>query len=672
MVNKQKVKVVLFSGGRGSSALAKQLVVQDNVQLSLLINGYDDGMSTGEVRRFLGDSLGPSDFRKNATRMASVLDSAPTELVQLLDLRLPLAVSPELIEAISSVLSGKECQLQDYFVEQVSTLCQALDKASATALADRIVAFNQEKTTTAKAFNFADCSLGNLIFAGSFLLVGRCFNKAVDDYSVLLGLEPGLVMNITNGENVFLVGLNQDGEFLASEGDIVDDNKRNFIQDFYLIDKPLTEEEVVQNQGDKLVKLLQQRQASISLNSQAQLAISQADIIVYAPGTQHSSLLPSYITPHLGEVIAANSSAAKLLITNIQEDAEIPDSDAVSLIEKASFYLREKGSKKYPISSLFTHFLINNPQGADTSSKYIPLGDLQGIDDPRLLQVQNFEDQLSGTHDADKILTPFIEAIESANAPVSVATLLLNNISTEKTVQTVMDMSRSCSYQQSHKQFNQDSNQHTTQHLITVYYAGEKIDFLHSMSLPFQIEHIEAANEIEADAQLLQVSLSSDYDYVCLLECSGMYHGSDAMHMVASLYGSKIDAIWGSRRLSVADVQASYTFRYRKNYVLGFISRIGSHALSLMYLVFYGHFISDTLSGLRLVKAASLQQFDLDIQQASFNQRLLCQLLRGKGAVYEVPVDFLPMSPDKVKRTSVFQGLQNIAVIIQQRFVGKS
>ena len=649
------VKVVLFSGGRGSSALAKQLVVQDNVQLSLLINGYDDGMSTGEVRRFLGDSLGPSDFRKNSTRMASVLQSAPQELIDLLDLRLPLEVSPELIDAISDTLAGKTSKLNYTFVEQIQALCKKLDKASAAGLADRIIAFNQEKEATGKAFNFADCSLGNLIFAGSFLLSERNFNKAVDDYSILLGLQPGLVMNITNGENVFLVGLNKSGEFLASEGDIVDGNKRNFIKDFYLIDKPLTEQEIVEHQGEELQRLLQRRQGEISLGSQAQLAISQADIIVYAPGTQHSSLLPSYVTPHLGEVIAANSSAAKLLITNIQEDAEIPDSDAVSLIEKAAFYLREKGSRNYPVSSLFTHFLINDPEGADASGKYIPLGDLQGIDDPRLLQVQNFEDQLSGTHDADKILTPFIQAVESANSPVSVATLLLNNVSTEKTVQTIMDMSRS-------------SIQQSAQQQITVYYAGEKIDVLHSMSLPFEIEHIEAANESEANAKLLQIGLSSEFDYVCLLECSGMYHGSDAMHMISSLYGRKIDAIWGSRRLSVADVEASYQFRYRKNWLLGSVSRIGSHALSLMYLIFYGHFISDTLSGLRLVKTDSLKQFDLQIDHASFNQRLLCKLLQGKGAVYEMPVGFLPMSPDKVERTSVLQGLQNILVIIQQRF----
>ncbi len=652
------VKVVLFSGGRGSSALAKQLVVQSNVTLSLLINGYDDGMSTGEVRRFLGDSLGPSDFRKNSTRMASVLESAPKELVELLDLRLPLEVSPDLIDAISATLSGKACKIRHEFVDQVAMLCKGLDQKSANGLAVRIVAFNDEKEQTGKPFNFADCSLGNLIFAGSFLLSGRSFNKAVDDYSVLLGLEPGLVMNITNGENVFLVGLNKSGEFLASEGDIVDDNKRNFIKDFYLIDKPLSETEIVEHQGkkgEKMQQLLQQRQGQISLNPQAQLLISQADIIVYAPGTQHSSLLPSYITPQLGEVIAANSRAAKLFITNIQEDAEIPDSDAVSLIEKAAFYLREKGAQNYPVSSLFTHFLINNPKKTDSSSKYIPIGDLHGIDDPRLLQVQNFEDQLSGTHDAHKILTPFIQAIESANLPLSVAVLLLSNISTEKTVQTVMDMARSLS--------SDDVSQQ-----VTMFYAGEKIDMLHSMDLPFAMRHVQANDEKGADIELFKQGLEEEFDYLCLMECSGMYHGSDAMHLISSLNGRQVDSVWGSRRLSVSDVQASYQFRYQKNWLLGAISRVGSHALSLMYLLFYGHFISDTLSGLRIVKTDVFREFDLDVQEASFNQRLLCKLLRGKGTVYEMPVGFLPMSPDKVKRTSIIQGLQNIWVIVQQRF----
>ena len=86
---RSRLQVVLFSGGRGSRALAQQLVGSDRVDLTLVINGYDDGASTGEVRRFLGDCLGPSDFRKNASRVAEELHTAPA-LIALVDHRLPV------------------------------------------------------------------------------------------------------------------------------------------------------------------------------------------------------------------------------------------------------------------------------------------------------------------------------------------------------------------------------------------------------------------------------------------------------------------------------------------------------------------------------------------------------------------------------------------------------
>src|SRR5258707_3529993 len=95
------VRVVLFSGGRGSGVLSKQLVNDPRIRLTLAINGYDDGASTGEVRRFLGDSLGPSDFRKNASRLALELASCPPSLVEMLDARLPDGLSRT--EAVAAV-----------------------------------------------------------------------------------------------------------------------------------------------------------------------------------------------------------------------------------------------------------------------------------------------------------------------------------------------------------------------------------------------------------------------------------------------------------------------------------------------------------------------------------------------------------------------------------------
>ena len=75
-----RLRVVLFSGGRGSRVLSKQLINNPDIALTVAINGYDDGLSTGEVRRFLGDSLGPSDFRKKDAMEYAQLNPAETNV----------------------------------------------------------------------------------------------------------------------------------------------------------------------------------------------------------------------------------------------------------------------------------------------------------------------------------------------------------------------------------------------------------------------------------------------------------------------------------------------------------------------------------------------------------------------------------------------------------------
>ena len=84
-------------------------------------------------------------------------------------------------------------------------------------------------------------------------------------------------------------------------------------------------------------------------------------MIIYAPGTQHSSLFPSYLTPGLSDAIAANLTAIKLLVTNIQADAEIAGSSAVDIIDRAVYYLKEKGRLSTPTPCLITHYLLNDP-----------------------------------------------------------------------------------------------------------------------------------------------------------------------------------------------------------------------------------------------------------------------------------------------------------------------
>src|SRR6188472_4690479 len=104
------VRVVLFSGGRGAGALVRQLVAREGVNLTIVINGYDDGASTGEVRRFLGDSLGPSDFRKNASNLAAALRTCPAELITFLDRRCPSPYGSAAALALLEALDGGHAQ----------------------------------------------------------------------------------------------------------------------------------------------------------------------------------------------------------------------------------------------------------------------------------------------------------------------------------------------------------------------------------------------------------------------------------------------------------------------------------------------------------------------------------------------------------------------------------
>ncbi len=214
-----------------------------------------------------------------------------------------------------------------------------------------------------RPFSFSDCSLGNLVFAGCYLQEKREFNRSIECYCSLLHLQKDLILNVTDGMNAYLVALDRDHQVLGSEAEIVDATRRNFIRDLYLIDRPMKDGERMSLQTpEQIEEFMERHSAKIIANSELLKRIAEADLIIYSPGTQHSSLFPSYITPGLGFAIGRNLTAIKLLVTNVQEDAEIPENSAVDLIEKAVRYLKEKNRLQIPTPCLITHYLINDPR----------------------------------------------------------------------------------------------------------------------------------------------------------------------------------------------------------------------------------------------------------------------------------------------------------------------
>ena len=622
------VRVVLFSGGRGSGVLSKQLLKAPHVQLTLAINGYDDGASTGEVRRFLGDSLGPSDFRKNASRLALELGTCPPSVIDTLDARLPDGLTRS--EALAAI-------------RRKTSPMRAIDA--------RIDAFTCELESTGRAFDFNDCSVGNLVFAGAFLLAGRRFNAAVDDYCALVGLPPGVVENVTNGENAYLVAVGEDGRIFATEEEIVGVAGPNRIREIFLIDRPLSESDrarLASGGAAAAAAFFDARRVTTSLNPRLAAQLRIANLIVYAPGTQHSSLFPSYLTPGLSDAIAGNLGAIKLLITNIQSDAEIAGSSAVDIIGRAQFYLNDKGRRALPTPCLITHYVVNEPGLVDADIPYVPLGQIDTFEDPRLIRIANYEEGVTGRHDAAKILEPYVRSFVEKGKRQRIALLLHDAGSLNKITQTLIEMVR--------------GGIATVDVSLVAFYEGAALDPAFVQSLPFELRCLAPGQRL-ADA-----AGTEPFDYVMLVESSGMYRGEDVVVLASHLSIGRLDAAWGSRRLSVRDIQESIRFLYSKTPLFGAISAVGSHLLSLGCLMFYGRYISDTLSGLRAVRAEDAFSITVPLTHKRANQYLLARLLRRRAEILEIPVRFFSISPYRVKRTSVFDGLQALATLVRGRW----
>jgi 2-phospho-L-lactate transferase/gluconeogenesis factor (CofD/UPF0052 family) len=637
-------------------------VTDPNVALTIAINGYDDGASTGRVRRFLGDCLGPSDFRKNASHLAGELAAASPALVRLLDMRLPAGCQPgDARAALAQVGVPDDVPESGCAAAHVRALAEAVPAAPRTAVVERLDAFERERTGSGREFDYSDCAIGNLVFAGSFLRADRAFNAAVDDYAALVGLPAGLVENVTDGTDAYLVALDDAGRLLATEEAIVDARRRNRVRDIFLIRDSLREDEaaaIAAAPAEARAAELERRTREVRLNPRLGARLADADLIVYAPGTQHSSLFPSYLTPGLSEAIAANLTATKLLVTNIQVDAEIAGSTAVDIVERAVFYLKEKGRLRLPTPALITHYLINEPRGEAADSPYVPLGRLDALDDPRLVRIGHYEDGVSGRHDAAKLLTPFLESFLSRGRPPRVAIVLHDVDSQNKLCQTVLEMIRGGIVESGAG--------------LSVYHDGrDQLEETFAERLPFPVVRL-GAGPAEREEELRRRLVDGRFQYVVLFESSGMYRGEDVVSLLAPLRSGRLGAVWGSRRLSVRDEEEAYRLRYRHRWLLGTVSAVGSYALSVLYLLLYGRYVSDTLSGARAMRTEYYLDSAARLDDKQGNQELLSELMLQQAEIQEVYVRFVALSPERVKRTTMLDGAASIFTILKRRFARRT
>ncbi len=174
------MKIVLFCGGRGSATLIRAMLRHPDIDLTLLVNAYDDGQSTGALRSFIPGMLGPSDFRKSLSWLLSDASDAP--YASLMEYRFPASTGMDEIEKLARFTRNNdpallEAPLKGWFAQ--------LPAEPATRLRALLGRFFDH--AVGGTFDYRDCSLGNLVFAGAYLQCGNDFNVAVAEVAALVG-----------------------------------------------------------------------------------------------------------------------------------------------------------------------------------------------------------------------------------------------------------------------------------------------------------------------------------------------------------------------------------------------------------------------------------------------------------------------------------------------------
>jgi len=399
------LNVVILNGGRGAATIIPSLLANQRLHVTSVVNAYDDGKSTGVIRRFFG-MLGPSDIRKVQKLMLPKNDPDHENYLTLFQYRFPLDCNHEdVLKQLKLFLDNESMELVGVHLNN-----KRVREKLKSFLTEFLAGLNSIEKARQEQFDFADCSIMNCLYAGAFLASNRNIEQATTTVDRLFQLR-GTVLP-TSIEDKKLVAQRENGEILYSEAEIVELRSNVRVEQIYLLDQILDKStfEIIDNNEKR--SYLERHHCYVGASPGVRLALQRAEIIIYAAGTQHSSLYPTYMSAGVAETISDNHSALKVFITNIGADYETPRYKASDYILGAHRYLNLSDERNYSMEELFDVIFINQSHFKDDET-YVEY-DEEGFHDisiKTLIDVFESEDN-PGKHNGTKVVNTILDLYE--------------------------------------------------------------------------------------------------------------------------------------------------------------------------------------------------------------------------------------------------------------------
>lgn len=638
------VRVALFCGGRGSATIIREFLRWPNVELTLLVNAYDDGLSTGALRDFIAGMLGPSDFRKNLSYLLDTYSDDQYALRNVLEYRLPKTVGATEAAAFERfTASGDATALE----AGLRAIWDGLAPATRRRLLSLLRVFVDYARAAPAPFDYRDCALGNLIFAGAYLQSGRNFNAAAQTVSRLVSSQATLV-NVSGGENRTLVALKNDGTLLARESEIVGPQSAVPIRGFYFLDGPVEpaawQRVAARKVADKEAWLAA-REALPSLSAEAAAALDEADIIVYGPGTQHSSLLPSYRIA--GAALADAPARVKAFVVNLGSDYDIQTLQGGDLVDRA---LAAAGCPHNDADGrrMITHILVDAEAGPDT--------------------LRMPETGPSGLYRRAAIVDGAFASggeapVHNGNAVVGAILALWDGAGEDdgrRTLDIFVDLyRRRAAIDSVVEEFNEiDWAAAFTRVRLRINGLG---------NIPVETNPAAVVESARFGGPFPEVAAFRDWlvageaDYLVTLTGDGEYRFRDVMTGFRVLAGSAFGAIYGSRTQSRRQFRLSLRAAYGERGFAMRLSFLGAFLLSILFALRFGVIFSDPLTGFRIYRRRDLEGLRARLPERGLTPTSITRRLVAAGIeIAELPVHYRTFAGFVDPRWRLRRGLLNL------------
>jgi hypothetical protein len=488
----------------------------------------------------------------------------------------------------------------------------------------------------------------------------------VEAFSQFYEAPPDALLNVTQGENLFLVAWKEDNSLLVGEADIVAAQTPAKISELYLIDEPTyrTRIEGAPEPPGGWLRLLQESARSPSINPAVVAAIAQADVIVYGPGTQHSSLFPSYLTQGLAEAIAQNRKADKIFIGNILRDLDIQSDDVNDLARKFMDAMTRQGRTQAGWSDCVTHFFVQRTEDDSSgAAKYIPFDPSKFLFPLEGVRIRDWESH-EGHHSGGFVLDELQQIVQSRidielqriQHMVSIVVPVLNEA---KTLEEVLKSLLQLDFQPLG----------ITKEIVVVDGGSTDGSFEIAQSVRTVRAYRSPAGAGRGAAMRVGIDAARG-GIVAFFAADREYQSDELLMLIRSMMQANFRAVFGTRAIKVRDLSEHLKSIYEGKRSLYLTSKYGGILLSIVTLLLYNRYITDVLTSVKAFDVHLLRSLRLQGNGRDLDTEIIAKLSLLHEYILEVPVNYRPRTRSEGKKITLMDGIGALTMLFRQRMLG--